>query len=407
MSARPRVCFLGHCAQLSGAEIALRRLLPALDADPVVVLGEPGPLVEALRADGVETHVVALPRQLAGFRRGSRLRDVVTAARALAAFLIATRRVVAASGVDLVHTNSMKAHLYGGLIARSLGLPVVWHVRDRLTPDYLGRSLSRLVRLLARVLPHVVLAPSRSTAATVGRRDVVVVPDNQDLRPGPAAPAVPPVRPDAAVVGLVGRLSPWKGQHVLLEALGRHDDRWRCRLIGAALFDDAEYEARLRKQAAVLTDEHGTPRVAFRGFRGDVAGELAELDVVVHASTIPEPFGQVVLEAMAAGVPVVAAAAGGPAEVITHGVDGLLVATDDPTALAAALDALGDPNLRRRLRDAALVTAARYTPAHTARGVLEAYDRLPARSRRFSRDAASDARPPRALAAAAARQEQR
>lgn len=365
-ASRRRVCFLGHCGELSGAEIALRRLLGALDVDPVVVLAEDGPLVAALRADGVETHVVGLPARLRGFRRSGRVREALASAGALVGFLAATRRAVAASGAEIVHTNSMKAHLYGGLVGRSLGLPVVWHVRDRLTPDYLGRSLSRLVRLLARVLPHVVIATSRSTAATVGRTDVVVVPDNHGFPTTTAAE----VRDDLAVVGMVGRLSPWKGQHVLLEAMVEVPAR--CRLVGSAMFGDAGYEARLREIAAGRDEQ-----VEFAGFRDDLEAEFATMDVVVHASTIPEPFGQVVIEAMAAGVPVVAADAGGPAEVITDGVDGLLVAPGDTAALAAALTGLADPTRRRELRDAGLRTAARYTPERTATAVRAAYDLLP------------------------------
>ena len=91
-------------------------------------------------------------------------------------------------------------------------------------------------------------------------------------------------------------------------------------------------------------------RVTFTGFVDDVAGQLARADIAVHASVIPEPHGQVVVEAMAAGVPVIAAAAGGPAEIITDGVDGVLVAPGDVGALARALERLAaDAALRSEL----------------------------------------------------------
>jgi len=94
----------------------------------------------------------------------------------------------------------------------------------------------------------------------------------------------------------------------------------------------------------------------------------------VHASTIPEPFGQVVIEAMAAGVPIIAADAGGPAEVVTDGVDGLLVAMGDVDALAGALTRMaGDPELRDRLADAGRVTAAAFAPDVIAGSVEDVY----------------------------------
>jgi glycosyltransferase involved in cell wall biosynthesis len=113
-----------------------------------------------------------------------------------------------------------------------------------------------------------------------------------------------------------------------------------------------------------------------------VWAELHDLDVLVHASTSPEPFGQVVLEGMAAGLPVVAAVPGGPAEIIVDGVDGLLTASGSVESLAAALARLAaDPALRGELGRRATVTAARFTPARTARGLLEIYGRLAGQGR--------------------------
>lgn len=106
-----------------------------------------------------------------------------------------------------------------------------------------------------------------------------------------------------------------------------------------------------------------TDRVTFVGFVADVEGELARLDLLVHASVIPEPFGQVVVEGMAAGMPVVATDAGGPAETITHGVDGVLVAPGDADALAEAIVRLrADPAERSRLGAAAVVRARDFAP---------------------------------------------
>jgi len=145
----------------------------------------------------------------------------------------------------------------------------------------------------------------------------------------------------------------------------------RARIIGGALFGEEEVGAALVQLAEHLGI---ADRVDFAGHIDDVAGELASLDVAVHASTIPEPFGQVVVEAMAAGVPIVAVDAGGPAEVVTDGVDGLLFPMGDVDALAERLTRLAaDPGLRERLVSAGRETAATYAPDLVADAVESVY----------------------------------
>jgi glycosyltransferase involved in cell wall biosynthesis len=98
-----------------------------------------------------------------------------------------------------------------------------------------------------------------------------------------------------------------------------------------------------------------------------VASELVHADALVHASIIPEPFGRVIVEGMAAGLPVIAAGAGGPTEIVTDGVDGLLHRPGDVSSLADALQRLaGDPELRRSLGDAAVESARAYSPGAAA-----------------------------------------
>ena len=122
---------------------------------------------------------------------------------------------------------------------------------------------------------------------------------------------------------MVGRVAPWKGQHVFLPAFARAfaGGSERAVIVGAAMFGatEADYGAGLQETASVLGI---ADRVDFRGFREDVWSELHQMDILVHASVTPEPFGQVIVEAMLAGVPVIASAAGGPGEIVTDNVDG-------------------------------------------------------------------------------------
>jgi glycosyltransferase involved in cell wall biosynthesis len=146
------------------------------------------------------------------------------------------------------------------------------------------------------------------------------------------------------------------------------------------MFGEAAYEASLHS----LVDELGlSGRVEFAGFREDVQRELLDANVLVHASLSPEPFGQVVVEGMAAGLPVVAAAAGGPAEIIESEVNGLLFTPGSVSALATELQRLAqDEALRDRLGAQARIRAALFRPEKVGENVMTLYLRLLERTAR-------------------------
>jgi glycosyltransferase involved in cell wall biosynthesis len=382
---RLRVVVVDHVARLSGGEIALMRLLPALarSVDLHVILGEDGPLVERLRDRGIETEVIPLAPRLRDVRRETvqptRLDPRAVMQVPGAVFRLSRR--LRALDADLVHTNSLKAAFYGGLAARLAGVPAIWHVRDRIATDYLPRAAVVLVRVASRLLPAAVVANSLTTLETlpaVRSTSVLynpVVPDAVEL-----LPTVERAETTGTTIGMVGRFAPWKGQDVFLAAFARafRGTAVRARVIGSALFGEETYGESLRGQAERLGI---AGQVEFRGFREDVWAELRELDVLVHCSVRPEPFGQVVLEGLAAGVPVIAAAAGGPAELITDGVNGLLTTPGDSAELAAAMRRLvDDPDLREKLASAGRRRSRDFTPERTAARLLDVYRRVVSRA---------------------------
>lgn len=392
---RLRVVYVDHCAQPSGAQLAMVRLLDALgdEVDAHVVLAEDGPLVQRLRDAGRTVEVLELDRAAQEFRgqRLGRLAVGPRAAIATAVYTVRLARRLRRLRPDLVHTNSLKAAFYGSAAARLARIPAVVQFRDRLATDFLPPLACRLTRAAARRLPTAIVAyeDSLSTLAPNPRPQLAVV--------DPVEPAFFDVhrrQPAAADdggngplrVGMVGRVVSWKGQHVFLEAFASAfgDGDEKAVIVGSALLGDEGYEESLRRQVVRLGL---SDRVEFTGFRADVAAELASLDIVVHASVIPEPFGQVVTEAMAAGVPVIAARAGGPARMITPGVDGLLTQPGDASGLADALRELGsDPGLRTRLAAAARSRAASaFTNEVVAAQVLGAYHTVLAAGRSSGR----------------------
>lgn len=376
-----RVVYLDHCALLSGGELALAHLLPALaGVDAHVVLAEHGPLVAVLHQAGVSCEVLPMGERARGLHRNA-VRPgcfgLRTASETLAYSIRLSRRLNQLQP-DVVHTNSLKAALYGGVAARLAGAPLIVHIRDRIAADYLPRAAVALVQQFLRVVRPAIIANSRTTLETLGpvQTATVVSSSIADAIPSSTV-SVRLSRPRAAVqVGMVGRLAPWKGQHVFLEAFATAfpDGEAKAIIVGSALFGEEDYQAKLERLVVDLGIED---RATFAGFKQDIGAVLADLDVLVHASVIPEPFGQVVVEGMVAGLPVVAADAGGPAEILTDGVDGMLYEPGNVTALATALVHLaGDPELRLRLGTAARERALDFSPDRIAAEIMDVYRRV-------------------------------
>jgi glycosyltransferase involved in cell wall biosynthesis len=141
-------------------------------------------------------------------------------------------------------------------------------------------------------------------------------------------------------IGLVGRISPWKGQDIFIRAAAllkeKHPEA-RFEIIGATMFAERGYEGQLLR---LRNELNVNDTVAFAGFVENVPARIAELDIVVHASTTGEPFGQVIIEGMAEQKPVVATNGGGVPEIVQDGITGLLVPMGDALRMAEAIDYL-------------------------------------------------------------------
>jgi glycosyltransferase involved in cell wall biosynthesis len=177
-----------------------------------------------------------------------------------------------------------------------------------------------------------------------------------------ALSAMPAAAPATIRVGMLATMARWKGHQVFLRAVAKASMavRLRAYLIGAPVYqtDDSQFcMDELKRLVAELGIEKN---VGFTGFVDDSAAALRALDVVVHASTEPEPFGLAIAEGMACGRPVIVSAAGGANEIVTPGVDALAHSPGDVDALAECIVRLaGDPGLRDRIGLAARASAER------------------------------------------------
>ncbi len=271
-----------------------------------------------------------------------------------------------AQGYEVLYASSQKAFVVGALAGRLAGRPVIWHLHDVLTADHFSATHLRVAVALANRFTSRVIVNSKATAEAFeksgGRaNDVRVVYNGIDPRPfHTVAPAeVDTLRRASGltgvrVVGVFSRLAPWKGQHVLLEALTQLPEV-HALLVGEALFGESTYAEALREAAKFLKL---TDRVHFLGFRDDIPRLMHLSDIVLHTSTVPEPFGRVIVEGMLARRPVVASRAGGAVEIIQDGVTGALITPGDPEALVRVLaDLLTDPYKRQAFAEAGHASA--------------------------------------------------
>ncbi len=388
------VVYFDHTALMSGGEIALLHLLQHLDTHrflPVVVLSADGPLHAKLMEAGIETYILLLETSVGETRKDSLgLRSLLRPKAALQVLRYACRlaRFLKVRNAQLLHTNSLKADVIGGIAGRLARVPVIWHLRDRIAADYLPSSAVKGFRWLARLLPTCILANSQATLMALEPRaktgKVILKAGRVRTRLEvvhdgiPASEASNPVSGARSVlrIGMVGRLSPWKGQHIFLEAAALIHQQFpeaRFQIIGSAMFGEEAYEAKVRQLCKTL---ELTECVEFTGFRKDVPAMIEQLDVLVHASTIGEPFGQVVVEGMVAGKPVVATNGGGVPEIVQEGVTGWLVPMGESAPMAEAiLRLLRDPEGAARMGAAGRQRVLdHFTIELTARRVEAVYD---------------------------------
>jgi glycosyltransferase involved in cell wall biosynthesis len=365
-----RVLYVSPQAHVGGAERVLLDLLTHHDravVEPHLCFLRGGPLVSRCRDGlGLPTTLLVAPR----YREWLRVRRTVDA----------LARLIAEQRIDLVHSWMGWGHLFGGRAARRSRRPSVWF--QHTTAAWRALDVrAALVRTRAIIANSYYTAETQRAVNPLRRPVHVIYPgtpvseEPREARRGRGRAALGLADGEFAV-GIAGRLQRWKGQDVVIRAaasLCRARPHARLFVIGGTLFDlDREYAGELRRLAAELGIAE---RTTFTGFRDDVPDLLAGMDVVVHASLHPEPFGLALVEAMAAGTPLVATDSGATREIVSPGVDGVLVPPGEHEVLAVALLELHDDAARRDALAAAgeATVRARFDAATMARSVEALY----------------------------------
>lgn len=352
--------------------------------DVRVVAAEDGPFIARVRAQDVP--VLVRPQWRLGEAGPSRLRYVRYAARMLVQLAITTPGIVKRlrrERIRLVHLNNeILSHVPLVLAARLARCRIVCHLHG-------WRPLTKTERGAARFIDAFVCiseAGARFYREQLRGRDVIAIPNGLHLN-GHHLPTGDQRRATRAtfglsdadvVVAMVGRLVPWKGHEVYLSALA--DLRSRIpNIAGLIVGNDPSADQAYRQQLMRKVQAAGlAARVRLLPWQEDLCAIYEACDIVVHASVKPEPFGLVILEAMAAGKPVIATAAGGVVDILTDGDTGLLVPPGDVEALSNAI--------RRLIEDRALAAAlaqrgaqlvhTSFTMQRNATQVMDVYHQL-------------------------------
>ena len=379
------ILFLSPTGQIGGAEAALHELIAGLrDANPAwslgVVVGSDGPLVDKVKALGARVDVLPFPPALAklGDWRVDGIASLIRLCARCAVALWPTliylrrlRRLLRDRGPDVIHTNGLKMHLLGAWAAPR-ATPVVWHFHDfaagrRLTSRLLRRSAKRCAAVVAN--SKSVAQDARYVCGDATK--VYPVWNAVDLvRFAPTGPRadldalaqLPASANDVVRVGLVATFARWKGHDTFLEALSLVPASVPVRgyIIGGPVYETAGSQVALRELRERAASLGLASRVGFTGFIADSAAAIRSLDIVVHASTDPEPFGLVIAEAMACGKAVVASRGGGAIELTEACADAVTHVPGDARGLSDRIQELAiDPVRRARIGASGRETAER------------------------------------------------
>jgi glycosyltransferase involved in cell wall biosynthesis len=349
-----------------------------------LIAAQGGPLVERANRMGVTTRVLPFPPALSRLgdskSSGGRAVRVVLGTRLAAGTCVAAaysrqlRRCIKEFEPDVLHSNSLKMNVLGAW-AKGRHLPIIWHLHDYVSSRPFMSKVMRFYRNRCSAM----LANSNSVRddarwALTGPEvhTLYNAIDISEFSPdGPVADldrlcGLEPVATSVIRVGLLATMAWWKGHKDFIRALALlgHENLVRGYVIGGALYHTEGSQVEIEELRQLSRELNAAHRIGFAGFVERPSSAIRALDIVVHASTRPEPFGRVIVEAMACAKPVITTAVGGAAELISAGNNALDFRMGDCAHLAERICELaGDSQSRNRMG-----TAGRKT-------VMENFDR--------------------------------
>jgi glycosyltransferase involved in cell wall biosynthesis len=366
-SGQHKVVFIESASAMGGVQFSTLYLAQALDRarwNPIVVCPAEGDLTRACRDARVETQLLKWPRTWSTsvrVGRNTRLPNPFAWLWNVIVMFRAVRRLGALlqqQSPDVLLTKGLQSHFIGGFAARRVRIPCVWHVQDLISDRSFG-IYRRIFSLAASRLPQQIIVDGRAIKDQLPESihsRVSVVHNGVDTtvfcteRDGSAVRCELGIGPDQLVIGHTGRMTPWKGQHYLIDAfakIAREFPNAVLLLVGSPVFDHDGYESRLR---AMAREYQLADRIIFAGYRHDLPNVLAAMDVFAFTSIEKDTTPLALLSAMSSGLPIVAFDIEGVREICGDEQSFPVVPVGDSKALAQSLSSLiGNQALRLRL----------------------------------------------------------
>jgi glycosyltransferase involved in cell wall biosynthesis len=360
-----RVLYVDAFPKIGGGQQVLLAIITRLDRtqyEPVVALSPGNPLRSRLDDAGVRSVGIQFDEASYTLPNPSELRSVLHTATSLVRVLRSIALLARHERVRLIHANSVVAGLHALPSALWLQIPCVVYAHDFNTAP----STNRLLSILMRYVKSAAIFVSQALVDDYRKNGLLTYPytvihngtDTHQFRP--RADARESIFKELGLalscylIGCVGRLERGKGHKLLLESFAKvahKHPQARLVIAGSVVFDHVSgIERDLRAQVKRLGLDD---KVIFVGYREDTPTLMAGLDVLAHCPIEPESFGLVVIEAMACARPVVTVPSGGIREIVSHGVNGLLVPVGDSAGIASAISRLiQDPGLAQSLGEA-------------------------------------------------------
>ncbi|TFI54511.1 glycosyltransferase family 1 protein [Mastigocladus laminosus UU774] len=357
-----KILFLDQSGKPGGAELCLIDIAKPYQDNCLVGLFADGDFRILLEKNQIPVQV--LTTQTIQVRKESSFTQGLASLGQLIPLL--TKVVQTAREYDLIYANTQKALVVGAIASFLSGRPLVYHLHDILSPEHFSQTNRRIAVTAANRASLVIANSQASKTAFIeagGRPDITTViyngfdPKNYQIDKSIVHQTRQQLGLEGQfVVGHFSRLAPWKGQHILIEALIQCPQQVTAILVGDALFGEQEYVQQLHQQITRLGLEN---RVKFLGFRSDIPQLMSACDLVAHTSTAAEPFGRVIVEAMLCGKPVIAAKAGGAIELVEHGINGFLSTPGESQELAKIITTcLQEPEKTAMIANHAQTTAS-------------------------------------------------
>jgi glycosyltransferase involved in cell wall biosynthesis len=378
-----KILYTNASSQLGGAERNLIDVICAVQRqDPtieivVLITAPDGPLVAELMPLGVKIVILELPRKIAQLgdsglpAGGNKIANALTLVANVSLLVDFMRywwqfrRAIVKVAPDAIHSNGFKTHL----LVASLGtsIPIVWHLHDFISSRLaIGKLLKLLIGrvTVAIAISQAVATDWQTVFPNLNIELIYNAIDTDKYRPS-RSDLEPTTEGSQVKIGLVATYALWKGHDIFIQAIGQIARQYpdlksqvKFYIIGGAIYETARSQYSRSTLQQLAYDLNVADWLTFIDFQSDIVASYNLLDIVVHTSTKPEPFGRTIVEAMACEKVVIVSNAGGAAELFTHYQDAIGVTPGDPAMLAATIaDAIDQPAIRATIGKAARINA--------------------------------------------------